>query len=292
MAWHQISVASDKATASDISDFLSELGAVSVTFMNAESKPVYEPDIGETRIWEHTKTIALFELDASPDIIKTLLFQQFTKNTVHDWYAEILQDQTWERAWMEHFQPMQFADRLWVYPSGQEQSRPGTVSLILDPGLAFGSGTHPTTALCLEWLAEHDVSGKTVIDFGCGSGILAVAAVLLGAKEAHAIDIDPQALTATQDNAQKNKVASKIKTYLPEEFTPFEADIVLANILAKPLIELSGNISRLVQPQGQLVLSGILKEQANSVTTAYQTQFSMSTAVIQGDWCRLDGLKK
>ena len=292
MAWHQISVASDKATASDISDFLSELGAVSVTFMNAESKPVYEPDIGETRIWEHTKTIALFELDASPDIIKTLLFQQFTKNTVHDWYAEILQDQTWERAWMEHFQPMQFADRLWVYPSGQEQSRLGTVSLILDPGLAFGSGTHPTTALCLEWLAEHDVSGKTVIDFGCGSGILAVAAVLLGAKEAHAIDIDPQALTATQDNAQKNKVASKIKTYLPEEFTPFEADIVLANILAKPLIELSGNISRLVQPQGQLVLSGILKEQANSVTTAYQTQFSMSTAVIQGDWCRLDGLKK
>ena len=292
MAWHQISVISNEAVAADISDFLSELGAVSVTFMSAESQPVYEPDIGETRIWEQTKTIALFELDASPEIIKTLLFQQFTENTVHDWYAEILQDQTWERAWMEHFQPMQFADRLWVYPSGQEQSRPGTVSLILDPGLAFGSGTHPTTALCLEWLAEHDVSGKTVIDFGCGSGILAVAAVLLGAKEAHAIDIDPQALTATQDNAQKNKVASKIKTYLPEEFTPFEADIVLANILAKPLIELSGNISSLVQAQGQLVLSGILKEQAGSVSTAYQTKFSMNTAVIQDDWCRLDGLKK
>ncbi|NOQ15028.1 MAG: 50S ribosomal protein L11 methyltransferase [Methyloprofundus sp.] len=292
MAWHQISVTSNEVVTADISDFLSELGAVSVTFMSAESQPVYEPDIGETRIWEQTKTIALFELDASPDIIKTLLFQQFTENTLHDWYAEILQDQTWERAWMEHFQPMQFAERLWVYPSGQEQSKPGTVSLILDPGLAFGSGTHPTTALCLKWLAEHDVTGKTVIDFGCGSGILAVAAVLLGAKEAHAIDIDPQALTATQDNAQKNKVASKIKTYLPEEFTPFEADIVLANILAKPLIELSENISALAQTQGQLVLSGILKEQADSVSSTYQKQFNMNTAVIQGDWCRLDGIKK
>ena len=193
---------------------------------------------------------------------------------------------------MEHFQPMQFGDRLWVYPSGQEQSRPGTVSLILDPGLAFGTGTHPTTSLCLEWLAEHNISGKTVIDFGCGSGILAVAAVLLGAKEAHAIDIDPQALIATQDNAQKNQVANNIKTYLPEQFNPFQADIVLANILAKPLIELSENISNLVRPGGQLVLSGILKEQADSVSDCYQRRFAINSVIIQGDWCRLDGIKK
>lgn len=291
MAWHQISVVSDATISAELSDFLSELGAVSVTFMSATTKPVYEPNIGETRIWEQTKTIALFELDASPEIIKTLLFQQFSENTLHEWCAEILQDQTWERAWMEHFQPMQFADRLWVYPSGQEQSRAGTVSLILDPGLAFGTGTHPTTALCLEWLATHDISGKTVIDFGCGSGILAVAAVLLGAKEAHAIDIDPQALIATKDNAQKNNVSSHIKTYLAEEFTAFEADIVLANILATPLIELSSHISALVKPQGQLTLSGILKEQADSVSNSYQSGFTMNAAVIQGDWCRLDGLK-
>lgn len=292
MAWHQISVISNAATAADISDFLSELGAVSVTFMNADAEPVYEPNIGETKIWGQTKTIALYELDATPEIIKTLLFQQFAEYSLQDWHAEILQDQIWERAWMEHFQPMQFGERLWVYPSGQEKSRHGTVSLILDPGLAFGSGTHPTTALCLEWLAKNDVSGKTIIDFGCGSGILAVAAVLLGAKEAHAIDIDPQALTATQDNAQKNGVSAKIKTYLPEQFTAFSADIVLANILAQPLIELSENISDLVRSQGQLVLSGILKEQADTVCTCYQARFTMSNAVIQDDWCRLDGIKK
>jgi ribosomal protein L11 methyltransferase len=237
-------------------------------------------------------TIALFELDASPEIIKSLLFQQFTENEIHAWHAEVLQDQIWERAWMEHFQTMQFGERLWVYPSGQEQSRTGTVSLVLDPGLAFGTGTHATTALCLEWLAEHDIAGKTVIDFGCGSGILAVAAVLLGAKEAHAIDIDPQALIATQDNAQKNKVTSKIKTYLPEQFKPFQADLVLANILAKPLIELSDNITNLVRPTGQLVLSGILKEQADSVSACYQSRFAINSAIIQDDWCRLDGIKK
>ena len=292
MAWYQISVISNEATAADISDFLSELGAVSVTFMSATAQPVYEPEIGETKIWEQTQTIALFELDASPEIIKSLLFQQFAENEIHAWHAEVLQDQIWERAWMEHFQPMQFGERLWVYPSGQEQSRTGTVSLVLDPGLAFGTGTHATTALCLEWLAEHDIAGKTVIDFGCGSGILAVAAVLLGAKEAHAIDIDPQALIATQDNAQKNKVTSKIKTYLPEQFKPFQADLVLANILAKPLIELSDNITNLVRPTGQLVLSGILKEQADSVSACYQSRFAINSAIIQDDWCRLDGIKK
>ncbi|BCG62521.1 MAG: ribosomal protein L11 methyltransferase [Methyloprofundus sp.] len=292
MAWHQISIISNESSASAISDFFSEIGAVSVTYMSATAKPVYEPNIGETKIWEQTKVIALFELDATPELIKDLLFQQFTSDIISDWHAEVLADQTWERSWMEHYQPMCFGKHLWVYPSGQEQYSADTVSLILDPGLAFGTGTHPTTALCLEWLANNDVTGKTVIDFGCGSGILAVAAILLGAKEAHAIDIDPQALTATIDNAQKNQVASKIKTYLPEEFSAFEADIVLANILAKPLIELSDNISTLVKSQGQLVLSGILTEQADSVRNTYQTKFIVSPPIIQDDWCRLDGLKK
>jgi len=291
MAWHQISVVSDEAFASDISDFFSELGAVSVTYMPAEAKPVYEPKVGQTKIWEQTKTIALFELDASPELIKVLLLQRYSAKQIGGWQAEILEDQTWERAWMEHYQPMKFGERLWVYPTGQEQFEAHTVSLILDPGLAFGTGTHPTTALCLEWLAANNVTSKTVIDFGCGSGILAVAAVLLGAKQVYAIDIDPQALTATQDNAEKNGVSAQIKTYLPEDFKALEVDIVLANILAKPLIELSEVISNLVKPQGELVLSGILQEQADSVKNQYQTVFTMKAVTTQDDWCRLDGYK-
>lgn len=291
MAWHQISVVSKEALASELSDFFSDLGAVSVTYMSAESKPVYEPNIGETRIWEQTKTIALFELEVSPELIHSLFTQKFSEEITTNWHVEILADQTWERSWMEHYKPMKFGQRLWVYPSGQEQKEANTVSLVLDPGLAFGTGTHPTTALCLEWLANNDVTGKTIIDFGCGSGILAVAAVLLGAKEAYAVDIDPQALIATIDNAQKNKVESKIKTFLVEDFKPFAADLVLANILAKPLMELSDNITALVKTEGQLVLSGILKEQSTQVTEVYKNSFALQVATIQDDWCRLDGLK-
>jgi ribosomal protein L11 methyltransferase len=192
---------------------------------------------------------------------------------------------------MEYYHPMKFADRLWVCPTGQEQYEANTVCLTLDPGLAFGTGTHPTTALCLEWLASHDLSGKTVIDYGCGSGILAVAAVLLGASRAIAVDIDPQALTATHENALKNKVQDKITCYLPEHFTPSEADVVLANILAKPLIELSALISDLVVTGGQLVLSGILCEQSVAVVDAYRHLINFAPPVQQADWIRLDGHK-
>ena len=291
MSWHQLSVITDEPTAPELSDYFSDLGAVSVTYMDAEDQPVYEPLPGETKIWPNTKVIALFELDADPERVKERIFDAFEQSPLKEWAAEILEDQAWERTWMDYYQPMKFADRLWVCPTGQEQHEIGTVCLTLDPGLAFGTGTHPTTALCLEWLAEHDLTGKTVIDYGCGSGILAVAAVLLGAREAHAIDIDPQALTATQDNASKNGIADKIQCYLPEQFTPFAADVVIANILAQPLIELSDTIASLVAPEGSLVLSGILKEQAEAVSEAYRPVIELNPPVTQGDWCRLDGRK-
>ena len=165
------------------------------------------------------------------------------------------------------------------------------VWMIAGYSLAFGTGTHPTTALCLEWLASHDLTDKTVIDYGCGSGILAVAAILLGANSAYAVDIDPQAITATRSNALKNKVEDKIKTYLPEQFTPFQADIVLANILAKPLINMAEPICALVVSGGQLVLSGILYEQAESVISAYRHRINFSPLVQQEDWIRLEGVK-
>ena len=292
MAWHQISVITQENIAPQLADFFSNLGAVSVTYMDAEDEPVYEPAIGETKIWSNTQVIALYELDADPELIKTQLYKQFNHNDLHDWVYEAIADQEWERAWMEYYKPMKFADRLWVCPTDQEQVESGTVCLTLDPGLAFGTGTHPTTALCLEWLASHELCTKTVIDYGCGSGILAIAAILLGAKVAHAVDIDPQAITATESNALKNKVEDKIKTYLPEQFNPFQADIVLANILAKPLIDMAEQICALVVSGGQLVLSGILYEQAESVINAYQEQIIFKPLVQQEDWIRLDGVKR
>ncbi|NBV75077.1 MAG: 50S ribosomal protein L11 methyltransferase [Methylococcaceae bacterium] len=289
MAWRQLSVVTDEVTAPEVADFFSELGAVSVTYTDAEDEPVYEPAIDQTKIWTNTRVTALFELDADLDVIKMVVEHQFTAASFANWLAEDIEDQAWERAWMEHYHPMCFANTLWVCPTGQEQNEQGKICMTLDPGLAFGTGTHPTTAMCLEWLASHDLTDKVVIDFGCGSGILAVAAVLLGARFAHAIDIDPQAIEATRYNAEKNGVADKIAYYLPEQFESIQADIVVANILALPLIELSSHIVGLLAKPGQLILSGILNEQAESVTKAYQEQgLEVSLPVSQQDWCRID----
>ncbi len=292
MTWHQLSITTDENTAPRIADFFSELGAVSVTYMDAKDQPVYEPEIGETKIWQQTTIIGLYELDITPDFIKKALFSQFGNSNLENWQQILLEDQVWERAWMEHYQPMKFADKLWVCPTGQEKNEADCVCLVLDPGLAFGTGTHPTTALCLEWLAKHDLTDKTMIDYGCGSGILAIAAVLLGAKCAYAIDIDPQALVATQANAIKNKVSDKVHNYLVEDFTPVSVDIVVANILAKPLINLYQPISSLVNNKGALVLSGILNEQAEQVSSIYTSTFDFNPAENLQDWCRLDAIKR
>jgi ribosomal protein L11 methyltransferase len=291
MAWRQISVITDEQSAPKVADFFSDLGAVSVTYMDAEDEPVYEPAIGETKIWSNTSVIALYEMTADPEAIRNQTLQQFQSNRLLRWTLETVEDQAWERAWMAYYQPMKFADKLWVCPTGQEQHDEHTVCLTLDPGLAFGTGTHPTTALCLEWLANHDLNGKTVIDYGCGSGILAIASLLLGAQKAYAVDIDPQAITATQDNAHKNKVDGRIFCSLPENFYAehIQADIVLANILAKPLIDMARHIANLLVPGGRLVLSGILAEQADSVVAAYAPPIAFSPPEQKEDWIRLAG---
>jgi ribosomal protein L11 methyltransferase len=262
--------------------------------MDAEDEPIYEPAIGETKIWTNTQVIALYELTADPAKIRSQTLKQFPQDCLNYWEFEVIADQPWERAWMGHYHPMKFAEKLWVCPTGQEQHEENTVCLILDPGLAFGTGTHPTTALCLEWLASHELTGKTVIDYGCGSGILAIAALLLGANRAYAVDIDPQAITATESNAKKNNVQDKIICCLSEQFNhaAIKADVVLANILAKPLMEMVAQIADLVVSKGQLVLSGILAEQAGSVIDAYQTFLPLGKPVQQEDWVRLAGTKQ
>ncbi len=285
MPWQELSIPTDRCNAETISDLLSEQGALSVTFQDNGDQPVYEPELGQTAIWRETKVTGLFDEEANLNQLCTQLQTKFCSTPK----IVLLKDQIWERSWLEHFKPMKFGDNLWICPTEQHVSEEGATVIKLDPGLAFGTGTHPTTSLCLKWLSELDLTDKTVIDYGCGSGILAVAAVLLGAKKAIAIDIDPQALIATKDNAEKNGVLSKVECFLPEQFTPQTADIVLANILAEPLIGLSELISELVAPNGELALSGILEEQVFSVRNAYCKKLELAPTVFEEGWARITG---
>lgn len=293
MAWVQVRLNSTDQKAEAISDFLEEIGAVSVTFMDSQDTPIFEPLPGETRLWGNTDVVALF--DAETDM-QTIVAALQTSGVIEPEFAykiEQIEDKDWEREWMDNFHPMQFGRRLWICPSWREVPDPNAVNVMLDPGLAFGTGTHPTTALCLQWLDGLDLQGKTVIDFGCGSGILAIAALKLGAKAAIGIDIDPQAILASRNNAEANGVADKLQLFLAKDQPQnLHADVVVANILAGPLKELASQIITLVKPQGDLGLSGILATQAASVCEAYQTAFELDPVVEKEEWCRITGVKR
>ncbi|MDX1810794.1 MAG: 50S ribosomal protein L11 methyltransferase [Gammaproteobacteria bacterium] len=291
MAWNQISLYAPKALAEKISDYLSELGAVAVTLQEGGEDRVFEPLPGETRLWEKTQVVGLFEEDLDLELVLSLLRQKFT-DQLPQVYTERIEDQDWERAWLKDFKPMQFGRRLWIIPSTFTPVDEGAINIFLDPGLAFGTGTHATTAMCLQWLDSHDIAGKTCLDFGCGSGILAIAAAKLGASEVDGVDIDPQAIDATRMNAANNGVAEAIKTYLPEQFSWKTVDILLANILAKPLISLADQFAKNVVPGGSIVLSGILEEQADEVLAAYGPEFNMQKECTQDGWVLLVGTKK
>jgi len=204
---------------------------------------------------------------------------------------EPLEDKDWEREWMDNFHPMQFGERLWICPSWRDVPDPNAVNVMLDPGLAFGTGTHPTTALCLRWLDGIEMTDKTVVDFGCGSGILALAALKLGAKRVIGIDIDPQALQATKENARRNGVEDRLDVYLPEDQPELEADVVMANILSGPLLELQSVITNYCKPGGLLVLSGILAEQVTRIEEAYANDITLEPSAIDGEWARVSGKK-
>jgi ribosomal protein L11 methyltransferase len=291
MAWLQLIIPTNNAEADKLSDALMEKGAVSVTLQDMQDEPMLEPAVGTTPMWSQTRAVGLFE--ANIDLAKIIIqLEQQLRIKIPEWKGEPLEDKDWVRAWMDDFKPMQFGNKLWVVPSTFEPPQPNDINIILDPGLAFGTGTHPTTSMCLEWLDANPPSEKDVIDFGCGSGILAIGAILLGAKSAEAIDIDPQALIATRDNAEKNNVSENIKTYLPNEFPNQPTPLLLANILASPLIELAAYFADLTLPQGHIVLSGILAEQAEKVLEAYKENFEIEVWKQQGDWICLAGIRK
>ncbi len=215
MAWLQLHLATTEQHADAFQAALENLGAVAVTLTDGADQPVFEPPPGTRPLWQNTVVSALFEQDQTPELILAALTAQGLSAEAS--HHETLEDQTWERAWMDDFSPMQFGERLWIIPSWSEAPDPQAVNLKLDPGLAFGTGTHETTALCLQWLDGADLHGKTVLDFGCGSGVLAIAALLLGAGETTGTDIDPQALIASEDNARNNGVADSLALYLPEQ---------------------------------------------------------------------------
>ncbi|MGL5323592.1 MAG: 50S ribosomal protein L11 methyltransferase [Aeromonas sp.] len=290
MPWIQIRINATAKTADKVSNMLLGRGAQAVTFMDAKDVPVYEPMPGETPLWGETEVMGLFDAETDPAPTIAFFQQIFGENVGYK--VEQLEDKDWVREWMDHFHPMQFGERLWICPSWRDVPNPDAVNVMLDPGLAFGTGTHPTTALCLQWLDGLDLAGKTVVDFGCGSGILGIAALKLGAARVIGIDIDPQAIQASRDNAARNGVADQIELYLPaDQPQDVEADVVVANILAGPLRELAPLIAGHGKAGSLMALSGVLESQAQELETIYGQWFEMDPTAVKEEWCRLSGRK-
>lgn len=296
MSWVQISFTLAPQQAALAEQLLDALGAASITFTDAADQPIFEPDINTTPLWQQSRCTGLF--DNEQDIAGAVQqCQTILKLPANALSIESLEDRDWERAWLDDFKPMLFGDKLCICPTAFEPVA-DKLNIMLDPGLAFGTGTHPTTRLCLEWLDQNaeKVAGKQVLDYGCGSGILAIAAGLLGAQQLHGVDIDPQALTATDSNAERNQVSDQITGFLPEPFKQQHADtqydVLLANILANPLIELAAALCSHLKKGGHIVLSGILAEQADSVLATYQPYIAFEPIAEHDGWVCLHGKRK
>lgn len=288
--WKEVSLIVDGAKAEEISDVLFCLGAVSVTYQDAKDDPILEPLPGEQKMWPTTVVIGLFAQGTDTDPIVSYLQHTYGDNFpigAHD-----LEDRDWVRAWMENFKPISCGKRLWICPSWCEVPDKDAVTVMLDPGLAFGTGTHPTTFLCLNFLDSLDLQGKSVLDYGCGSGILAIAALKLGAERAYGVDIDPQALIASRDNAERNNVADRLELFDGNSKDIPACPIVVANILAGPLAELEPNIAALCQSGGRLSLSGILDEQADEVIAAYSKDFIIDGTKSMEGWVQILATRK
>ncbi len=290
MPWIQLTLLTDQSSNEKAEQALLDAGALSVTLKDAENNPVLEPLPGETPLWESIILTGLFDADIDTETLKQQVRTQLGENTTLK--VEALEDKDWVRAWMDDYKPMQFGSRLWVCPKHLAPPEPDAVNLMLDPGLAFGTGTHPTTALCLQWLDNADLEGKQVLDFGCGSGVLAIAALLLGATHCDGTDIDPQAIIASEDNARANQVNDRLSLYLPEDMPAKRYDIVLANILAGPLTELAEQLASYCKPGGEIVLSGILENQAQKIIQAYSPWFELEPVAVKDEWIRVSGRKK
>ncbi len=292
--WLQLELTASAATAEQLAEHLTAAGALAVTFEDEADDPVFEPAPGATTLWPRTAVVGLFTPETDIPAVLRALQQSLALPEAPACRVRRLQERDWVRVWLDRFHPMRFGDRLWICPTGQSPADPAADAVIvtLDPGLAFGTGTHETTALCLEWLDRHLRPGWEMIDYGCGSGILAVAAARLGAGHVWAVDIDPQALYATGENAGKNEVADRVSGVEPARLPDRPVDCIVANILAGPLITLAPRFAALLRTGGRLVLSGILHSQAAEVGAAYEGAFAMEPVERRGDWTRLAGTRR
>lgn len=291
MPWLQLKINTSRANAETIEDALLAAGAVSVTLEDNADQPILEPALGETPLWNETRITGLFDAEINTADATQVIRQYYGEELpLYQW--EQLEDKDWEREWMNNYHPIQCGDNLWICPSWLAPPQPEATNLMLDPGLAFGTGTHPTTFLCLQWIAEQDMRGLSLVDYGCGSGILGIASLLLGADNVIGVDIDPQALIATQENAGRNQLpTNSMPVYLPADCPGAKVDILLANILAGPLAELAPALNSLIKTGGKICLSGILASQADEVIAAYSPWFQFDPVVRQEEWVRLTATK-
>ncbi|HET7921482.1 MAG TPA: 50S ribosomal protein L11 methyltransferase [Gammaproteobacteria bacterium] len=292
MNWLEFKLTLGDLDAARVEDALLAAGAVAVTYQDAGDQPLYEPDPGAMPLWSETRVTGLFPEGSDLDAVRAVLMAALDLARLPAHRIETLADREWTREWLKDFRPMHFGRRLWICPSAFTPPDPAAVNILLDPGLAFGTGTHPTTALCLEWLDGLTLDNSTLIDYGCGSGILAIAAARLGAAAVHAVDTDPQALTATHENASRNQVQARLTVCAPEALAAPPADFLVANILAGPLVALAPRLAALLKPGGRLALSGILVSQAPDIRQAYAPWFDLSATAQRYEWLRVDARRR
>ena len=292
MAWISLKLAAGQDEAEPLADALLEAGALSVSIEDrdlgtaAEAPQFGEPGMADPRAWRHNWVVALLDVDT--DVASLLAGLDLPADT--EYLTEPVDDQDWVRLTQAQFDPIRITDRLWIVPSWHEAPNPDAISILLDPGLAFGTGSHPTTRLCLAWLADHLRPGESVLDYGCGSGILAIAAARLGAGRVIGVDIDPQAVSAARDNAERNHV--EVGFLLPDDLSDGSHDVVVANILTNPLKALMPLLAGRVRPGGRIILSGILAEQADEVVALYSTHHHMHLEKTEEGWALLTGIRK